>query len=176
MSMAATTQRASSAPREGASPAAAAQVTARDLGLLILRLTLGLIFFAHGAQKALGWFGGSGLEATVASMAAIGIPASLAYIAVFTEFLGGMALAIGFFSRTAALGLSILMIVAMVKVHLPNGFFMNWGAVGGRYEGFEYNLALLAMTLTVLMVGSGRLTLVNGERALLRRVLGKKEA
>jgi putative oxidoreductase len=172
MSMAATTRGATTASREDASPAAG-RVTARDMGLLILRSTLGLIFFAHGAQKALGWFGGQGFEATVASMAGLGIPALLAYVAVFTEFLGGIALGVGFFSRTAALGLSILMIVAMIKVHLPNGFFMNWGAIGGRYEGFEYNLALLAMTLTVLTVGPGRLTLVNGERALLRRLLPK---
>jgi putative oxidoreductase len=172
MSMAATTTRGTTAPtRDGASPVGAVRVTARDLGLLVLRITLGLIFFAHGAQKALGWFGGQGIEATVASMAALGIPAPLAYAAVCTELVGGVALATGFFSRTAALGLAILMAVAMVKVHLPNGFFMNWDAVGGRSEGFEYNLALLAMTLTVLTGGPGSLTLVNGERALLRRIL-----
>ena len=175
MSMAATTRGASNAPREGTSPAAAARITAKDLGLLILRLTLGLIFFAHGAQKALGWFGGSGLEATVTSIVALAsrgrLPTSPSSPSCSAAWRSCSA-----FSAAAALGLSTLMIVAMVKVHLLNGFFMNWGAVGGRYEGFEYNLALLAMTLTVLTVGPGHLTLVNGERALLRRVLGRKEA
>jgi len=148
-------------------------VTATDLGLFFLRVTLGLIFFAHGAQKLLGWFGGQGLEVTVRSMASLGIPPALAYVAVFTEFFGGIALLLGFLSRTAALGLSLLMGVALVKVHLPNGFFMNGSAIGGRYEGLEYGLALLAMTLAVLMVGPGRLTLGNAERALLQRITRK---
>lgn len=142
-------------------------LTATDWGLLILRLALGAIFFAHGAQKVLGWFGGHGLAATVGGMTQMGIPAALGYIAAFTEFLGGLGLIFGVLARLSALGIFIVMAVAVLKVHLANGFFMNWTG-SQRGEGFEYHLLVMAIALMVMLAGPGRLALSDPERRVLR--------
>jgi putative oxidoreductase len=135
---------------------------------LILRLALGVIFFAHGAQKVLGWFGGHGLAATVSGMGQMGIPAFLAYIASFTEFLGGLGLIFGVLARLSALGILINMVVAVLKVHLANGFFMNWMG-NQKGEGFEYHLLAMAIALMVLLAGPGRIALSDPERRLMHR-------
>ena len=101
-------------------------ISAVDTGLLVMRLALGIVFFAHGAQKFFGWFGGSGLTATIDGLVKSGIPMPLAYLVPFTEFLGGLGLIFGVLARLSALGISIIMLVAIFKVHLANGFFMNW--------------------------------------------------
>ncbi len=130
--------------------------------LLILRVVLGAIFFAHGAQKVMGWFGGYGLKGTAQYFTnVLRIPLPLFYVAAFTEFLGGIALALGILTRLAALGIVVIMSVAIFKSHLQNGFFMNWGAVGGRGEGYEYNLALLSMALFLTLSGPGQFALLN---------------
>jgi putative oxidoreductase len=136
-------------------------VTANDIGLFVLRVILGVIFFAHGGQKVMGWFGGPGLDQTVQGFSAMGIPAPLAYLAAFTELLGGLAMILGVFSRIAAVGLAITMVVAAVMVHLPNGFFM------GPKPGIEYTLALFAMSVAILFTGPGRLALSDWEGRLL---------
>ena len=123
--------------------------------LLILRLALGVIFLMHGSQKVLGLFGGPGLEATVQMFGQTGIPRALAYTAAFTEFLGGFALIVGFLTRLAALGIGFTMAVAIWKVHLANGFFLNFSCEAGKGHGFEYNLALIAMALTIALIGPG---------------------
>src|SRR4029453_11193839 len=97
-----------------------------SFGLLLLRLGLGAVFFAHGAQKVLGWFGGPGLEGWVGFMAKMGGPAFMAYIAAFAEFLGGLGVLVGLLTRIAALGPAAVMVVAMWQVHWSNGFFMNF--------------------------------------------------
>lgn len=132
----------------------------RDGALLILRLTLGVIFFAHGAQKVLGLFGGYGLAGTVEFMTKSGIPAALAYVACFTEFLGGLAMIGGLLARLAGIGLSITMLVAILKVHLAAGLFAD-------KHGFEYPLALLAMSLAVVLMGPGRIAIGDFETKLL---------
>jgi putative oxidoreductase len=143
-------------------------LTAVDWGLLVLRLVLGAVFFAHGAQKVLGWFGGAGLEATAAGMAKMGVPAALAYAAAFTEFLGGLGLIFGVLSRLSALGIFIVMVVAVLKVHLPNGFFMNWmGNQPG--EGFEYHLLVMAIAAAIMLMGPGRAALADFEPRLWRK-------
>lgn len=148
-----------------------ASITATDAGLLVLRLGLAIIFFAHGAQKLLGWWGGPGLAGTVQFMTTgAGIPAPLAYLAIFTEFFGALALFAGVFTRLASLGLFVTMLVAGLKIHLANGFFMNWSAVAGQQEGYEYNLALAAMALALVLTGPGRIALGDWEAKLLRRV------
>src|SRR5688572_15316725 len=81
-------------------------ISANDIGLFVLRVTLGVIFFAHGGQKVMGWFGGPGLDQTVQGFSGMGIPAPLGYLAAFTELLGGAALILGVFSRIAAVGLA----------------------------------------------------------------------
>jgi putative oxidoreductase len=142
----------------------AASITATDVALFIIRVTLGVIFFAHGAQKAFGWWGGHGLEATVDFFASTGIPPVLAYAAIFTELLGGLALIVGVLSRLAGVGLAIVMLVAMIRVHLPHGFFLGEG--GG---GIEFTLALFAMALGVAIAGPGKLALADLEGRLLAR-------
>src|SRR4028118_221554 len=99
----------------------------KEWGYVLLRLALGVIFLAHGSQKLFGWFGGNGFAATLDYFGAkLGIPAPLAALAILTEVAGGLAVILGVFTRTAALGLAVTMIVAAAKVHLANGFFMNW--------------------------------------------------
>jgi putative oxidoreductase len=136
--------------------------TAADYGLLIVRLALGVIFFAHGAQKVFGWFGGPGLANTVGFFHGMGIPAPLAYLASFTELLGGIAVLLGLLSRLAALGLAVNMLVAIFHVHLSNGFF-------AEHKGFEFPLALLAMSLLLVLTGPGRLAIADMEPSWLRR-------
>jgi putative oxidoreductase len=110
----------------------------------LLRFILAAVFFYHGSQKVMGWFGGYGLEATIAGFEKTGISAPLAYLAAFTEFLGAFALLFGAFTRVFALGISIVMLVAIFKVHLHQGF-----------AGFEFQLSLLVMALAVFLYGPG---------------------
>ena len=122
--------------------------TSNSMTLTWLRLILGIIFLAHGSQKVLGWFGGSGYSATMGMLEGRGIPALFAFLAIMAEFAGGIGLIIGFLSRVAAFGILCNMVVAIVMVHGRNGFFMNWtGAQRG--EGFEYHLLAIAIALAI---------------------------
>lgn len=122
----------------------------------VARLTLGLVMFPHGAQKALGWFGGYGYSGTMGFFTGtMHIPAVFAFLAIAAEFAGSLALIAGFFSRVAALGIAGVMAVAIATTHLTNGFFMNWtGAQKG--EGFEYHLLALGLAAIVLVWGGGK--------------------
>ena len=133
--------------------------TSDSWAITLIRVTLGVIMFGHGAQKVLGWFGGYGLKGTTGYLTSIGIPLPVAYLVCFTEFLGGIALVIGLLTRLAALGVALVMVGAAVKVHLPNGFFMNWDLTPGKGHGFETNLALLAMALACVIAGGGALSI-----------------
>src|SRR5690349_22703637 len=93
--------------------------TADDPVLASLRLVLGIVFFAHGAQKVLGWFGGPGFQGTIGFFTSMGIPAPLAFLAMMAEFLGGLGLILGFLSRIAAFGVLCNMLVAIAMVHAP---------------------------------------------------------
>src|SRR5208337_4541239 len=106
-----------------------------DAAPTILRLALGAVFFAHGAQKMLGWWGGYGFSATMHGFEHMGIPAVFALLAIVAEFCGGIGLILGLLSRVAAFGIACVMLVAIVKVHAANGFFMNW-AGQQKGEGF----------------------------------------
>src|ERR1700722_4427286 len=121
----------------------------------ILRLVLGVVFFAHGAQKMLGWFGGFGFAGTMGFFTGMAhIPAPLAFLAIAAEFFGGIGLILGFLTRIAALGIGVNMLVAILMVHLPFGFFMNWtGAQKG--EGFEFHLLVLAIVASLMIGGAG---------------------
>lgn len=128
--------------------------TSGDLAPCIARLALGLVMFPHGAQKALGWFGGSGIQATVGFFGTQGIPAALALLVIAAEFLGSIGLVAGFLGRVAAAGIAVVMAVAAAAVHAPNGFFANWtGQQKG--EGFEYHLLAIGLALVVIVSGSG---------------------
>jgi putative oxidoreductase len=121
---------------------------------LLLRLTLAVVMFPHGAQKALGWFGGQGFAQTIAFFTQSGIPVGLALLVIATEFLGPLGLAVGLLTRVVAVGLICEMLVAIRRVHWPNGFFMNWAGTQ-QGEGFEYHVLVMGIALTVLIVGAG---------------------
>ena len=132
----------------------------KNEALFLLRLALGVIFVMHGAQKVLGLFGGQGLQATVQNFeAGLGIPPGFGYAAAFTEFFGGIALLLGLLTRIAALGIGTVMAVAMWKVHLANGFFLNFTCEGGKGHGIEYNVALFAIALALFLAGGGSYSL-----------------
>ena len=120
----------------------------------ILRLVLGVVFFAHGAQKMLGWFGGFGFSGTMGYLTAMHIPAPLASLAIAAEFFGGLGLILGFLTRIAALGIATNMVVAIATVHSAFGFFMNWAGTQ-KGEGFEYHLLVLSMTAFLMIRGAG---------------------
>jgi putative oxidoreductase len=128
--------------------------TSNDVSLTALRVVLGVVFFAHGAQKMLGWFGGYGFHGTMGFFEHLGMPAPVALLIICTEFFGGLGLIVGLLTRIAALGIGVEMIGAIFLVHLPNGFFMNWfGTQKG--EGFEYHLLTIAMAAALLLRGAG---------------------
>ena len=127
--------------------------------LLIVRVVLGVIFFAHSAQKVLGWYDGPGLQKTVGYFTSMGMPAPLAYLVCFIEFLSGIGLVVGFLARLCGLGVAVVMIGAMATVHWQHGFFLNIELKPGKGHGIEYNLALLAMGLAVLISGAGALSI-----------------
>jgi len=137
--------------------------TADDSVIAILRLVLGAVFFAHGAQKALGWFGGYGFSGSMGFFTqAMHIPAPLAFLAICAEFLGGIGLIVGLLGRVAAFGIACNMLVAVVMVHWHFGFFANWFG-NQKGEGVEYHLLALAIALAIMIKGSGAFSI---DRAL----------
>jgi putative oxidoreductase len=129
--------------------------TSNDLSLTVLRLVLGVVFFAHGAQKMLGWFGGYGFHGTMGFFEHMGMPAPVALLIICTEFFGGLGLIVGLLTRIAALGIGVEMIGAIFMVHLQNGFFMNWFG-NQKGEGFEYHLLAIAVAAALLLRGAGK--------------------
>jgi putative oxidoreductase len=113
-----------------------------DISLLILRVIVGIIFAAHGAQKLFGVFGGMGLTETVKLMGPLG------YLVTIGEFFGGLGLVVGFLTRFSAASLIVIMLGAIALVHGKNGFFLDKG-------GFEYNLALIGLLAPILLCGPG---------------------
>jgi putative oxidoreductase len=134
---------------------------ASDVSFLILRLTMAVVMFPHGAQKALGWFGGPGIQGIVAGLSGhMGIPAPLVYLVIALEFLGPILLVLGVLTRLVALGLAVDMASAAILVHLPNGFFMNFsGKQAG--EGVEFFILLAGIGLALVIGGPGRIALMK---------------
>ncbi len=126
---------------------------------LVVRVALGVVFFAHGAQKTFGWFGGHGLSATIGGFRQMNVPPAATALAAFTECFGGLALIVGLLARPAAVGLIAVMLVAIAKVHGRHGFFLNFAMTPGKGHGYEFNLALIAMALSVLIGGAGALSI-----------------
>ncbi len=128
---------------------------------LIVRVTLGAVIFPHGAMKLFGWFGGSGVLATIDAFSQnYHMPAFLVALVIAAESLGALGLIFGLATRLWAFGIFCDMIGAICLVHWPNGFFMNWfGKQHG--EGFEYHLLALGMALALMITGGGRLSMDN---------------
>ncbi|UOE53458.1 DoxX family protein [Bacillus sp. CMF12] len=125
-----------------------------DLGLLIIRLVIGVLFIGHGAQKLFGWFGGHGLKGTGGWFDSIGMKPGvmMALSAGLAELIGGILFALGFLTPLAALMIAGTMIMAIVKVHGPNGLWAT-------SNGYEYNLTLISVAIGIALIGPGRYAL-----------------
>ncbi|MFC3885050.1 DoxX family protein [Bacillus songklensis] len=125
-----------------------------SIGLLLIRLVIGLSFVGHGAQKLFGWFGGYGLKGTGGWFESIGIKpgVTMALLAGLAEFAGGALFALGLFTPLAGILIALTMVVAIVKVHRPNGYWST-------QNGYEYNLTLLVVAIGVALIGPGQYAL-----------------
>jgi putative oxidoreductase len=123
---------------------------------LILRIVLGSVILAHGAQKLLGWFGGQGYAGTMTSFTQqMGLPWLVAFLVIIGESFGSLTLIAGLLTRLTAASYIVIMLGAIVTVHWQNGFFMNWfGRQQG--EGFEFHLLVIAMSAALVVIGGGR--------------------
>jgi putative oxidoreductase len=139
-----------------------------DVAALVLRLMLGIVFLPHGMQKVLGLFGGYGFEGTMGFFTGkLGIPALFAFLAIMAESLGAVGLILGLGTRVAAFGISVMIAVAALMLHVQHGFFMNWfGSQTG--EGIEYHLLVIGMGIALMISGGGKWSLdrvIAGSRA-----------
>ncbi|SLM47182.1 conserved membrane protein of unknown function [Nitrospira japonica] len=141
--------------------------TSEDWTGMILRLTLGLVIFPHGAQKLLGWYGGFGFSGTMGFFTeSMHLPWIIGFLVIIGEFFGSLGLLAGLLTRFTAASLSVIMLGAILTTHLPYGFFMNWfGKQQG--EGYEYHLLAIGTGLALLVTGGGRWSL---DRAIAERV------
>jgi putative oxidoreductase len=141
--------------------------TDNSISTLVLRLTLGAVFFPHGAQKALGLFGGYGFSGTMGFFTGqMHIPALFAFLAIAAEFAGSIGLIVGLGTRIAAFGIAANMVVAIATVHGKFGFFMNWmGTQKG--EGYEYHLLAIGIALALILRGGGAL---SADRAIAQKL------
>ena len=130
--------------------------SAMNAAFLVLRVAVAVIFIAHGAQKVFGAFGGKGIVAFSESVARLGFapPLFWAWTAALTEFIFGICLILGVLPRLSAAMLSVIMLVAIVKIHGPNGLF----AMNG---GFEFQMLILASCISLILTGAGRISLFN---------------
>src|ERR1700757_173752 len=133
--------------------------THTDLVVGIARIVLGIIFFAHGAQKMLGWFGGPGLAGSMRTFTEhVRLPSTLAFLVIAGEFFSGIGLIVGLFSRIAALVIVLTMVGAIAMVHFRFGLFLDW--FGSRKgHGIEYHLLVIALGLVVVVKGAGAFSL-----------------
>lgn len=130
--------------------------TRQDWAIAAVRVVLGGVMLPHGLQKALGWFGGHGFANTLSFFQQnLGIPKPIGVLVILAESLGALALVLGFVGRFMAFSIALTMLGAVAMVHAKAGFFMNWNAVGGKYEGFEYHLLPIAAAIAVIIRGSG---------------------
>jgi putative oxidoreductase len=123
---------------------------------LVLRVVLGMVIFAHGAQKLFGWFGGDGFSGTMGFFTNVmHLPWLIAFLVIIGESLGSLALIAGLLTRFTAASFIVIMLGAIATSHWPQGFFMNWfGKQQG--EGFEYHLLVIGMSAALLIAGGGK--------------------
>ena len=129
--------------------------TTNAVAPFLIRVGLGIVMFPHGAQKALGWFGGPGWSGTMGYFGSMGLPAVVVVLIILGEFLGALGLITGTLTRVAAGGFVIIQAGAVLTAHLSNGFFMNW--MGNQQgEGIEYGLLAMVMAAALVVSGAGR--------------------
>jgi putative oxidoreductase len=137
--------------------------TDNDIATLVIRVLLGVVFFPHGMQKLLGWYGGYGFTGSMGFFTeTLHIPAIFAFLAIMAEGLGSLGLITGLLTRVAAFGIGMNMVVAVYMLHWQNGFFMNWFG-NQKGEGFEYHLLVIAIAVALIIKGGGALSV---DRAL----------
>ncbi len=125
---------------------------------LILRMTIGIVLWPHGAQLLLGWFGGPGYTNSMAMFGAFGLPSLIAFLVIMIQFFGSLLILLGLFTRLIAAATIVLFLGMIFKAHIHIGFFMNWaGTLQG--EGYEYHLLAIGILLVLTIYGSGRLSL-----------------
>lgn len=132
--------------------------TNNDFATTVIRIMLGVVFFPHGMQKLIGWYGGYGFTGSMGFFTdTLHIPAIFAFLAIMAEGLGSLGLITGLLTRVAAFGIGVNMVVAVYMLHWQNGFFMNWfGQQKG--EGFEFHLLVIAMAIALIIKGGGALS------------------
>ncbi|WP_088040554.1 DoxX family protein [Bacillus sp. EAC] len=125
-----------------------------NVGLLMIRLVIGLLFIGHGAQKLFGWFSGYGLKGTGGWFESIGMKpgVTIALIAGLAELIGGILFAFGLLTPVAGILIAGTMAMAIIKVHAPNGIWAT-------SNGYEYNLTLLVVAISVVLTGPGKYAL-----------------
>lgn len=123
-----------------------------DMGLLVLRLGLGIVILAHGLQKTFGWFDGPGFPGAMNFLVGLGIPAALAILVVIVESIGSLSLIFGFLTRFCAASIGIVMLGAVLIVHAPNGFFMG-------NNGYEFHILAISIAVVLAMKGGGAYSL-----------------
>jgi putative oxidoreductase len=127
-----------------------------DVTLLVLRFLLGIVFFPHGMQKLVGWFGGYGFSGTMGFFTGkLAIPDFFAFLAIMAEGLGSLGLISGLLTRVAAFGIAVNMIVAVYLLHFQNGFFMNWSGTQ-KGEGYEFHILVIAIAIVLMIRGGGK--------------------
>jgi putative oxidoreductase len=148
-------------------------VTHADWVVGVARIVLGIIFFAHGAQNMLGWYGGPGLASSMRTFTEhLHLPPTLAFLVIAGELFGGVGLIVGLFSRIAALVIALTMVGAMATVHFRFGLFLNWfGTQEGH--GIEYHLLTIALALVVVVQGARAFSL---DRLLHEHILGLEQS
>jgi putative oxidoreductase len=129
--------------------------TDQSVASMILRVTLGVVIFVHGAQKLFGWFGGNGFDGTMGFFTnAMHLPWLVAFLVIIGESVGSLGLIAGLFTRFTAASFIVIMLGAIVTVHWPQGFFMNWSGQQ-QGEGFEYHLLVIGMSAALVLTGGG---------------------
>jgi putative oxidoreductase len=127
-----------------------------DVAIMVLRVLLGVVFFPHGMQKLLGWFGGYGFGGTMGFFTGtLGVPAVFAFLAIIAEGLGALGLLTGFLTRLSAFGIAVNMAVAVYMLHWQNGIFMNWFG-NQKGEGYEYHILVIAIAIALMIKGGGK--------------------
>jgi putative oxidoreductase len=125
-----------------------------SIGLLIIRVVIGVSFMAHGAQKLFGWFGGYGLKGTGGWMESLGIKPGvmMALMAGLAELMGGLLFTLGLLTPLAGIMIAATMVMAIIKVHAANGYWAT-------QNGYEYNLTLIAVVISIALIGPGQYAL-----------------
>ncbi|MGB8324078.1 MAG: DoxX family protein [Candidatus Acidiferrum sp.] len=143
--------------------------THADWVVAVARIVLGIIFFAHGAQQLLGWYGGPGLASSMRTFTEhLHLPPTMAFLVIAGELFSGVGLIVGLFSRIAAIVIARTMMGAIATVHFRFGLFLNWfGTQEGH--GIEYHLLTIALALVIVVQGAGTFSL---DRVLHERISG----